>query len=177
MSETVSQYIVRFIADTEQPGAKKLGESQRYISQRLTRSPIGERKVAELRAQDFIDHCRWRIAGGVLPQTVNQDVTYLVGMLKYAVQIWDAPEGCLTAYMKARPLLQKQQLIGKGNPRTRRPTPEEIERLLAHFDAQAKHRQTKIPMRAIVEFSLLTARRISETCRIRWEDLDHDKRI
>jgi integrase len=177
MEETVEQCIERFIKDTEQPGAKRLGGSHKYILRRLQRAPIGQKKLSELRAQDFIDHCRLRIAGGVLPQTVNQDVTYLVGMLKYAVQIWDAPEGCLTAYMKARPLLQKQQLIGKGNPRTRRPTQDEIDRLCAFFDAQAKHRHTRIPMRAIVEFSLLTARRISETCRIRWEDLDHDKRI
>lgn len=175
--ETVAAYIRRFMRDAEQPGAKPQGGSHRYILMSMQRAPIGAVMVGELKAQDFIDHCRWRIAGGVLPQTVNQDITYLAGMLKHAVHIWDAPESCLAAYRKAQPQMVKQQLIGKGMPRTRRPAPEEIQRLLEHFDAQAKHKQSRIPMRAIVEFSLLTARRISETCRIRWEDLDTEKRL
>lgn len=174
---TVASTIRRFIVDTQQPGAKPLGLSHAYTLKRLARSPIGEIRIAELKPQDFLDHCRMRKAAGIQPQTVQQDITYLSGVLKHAVQVWDEPEDCLSAYRKAQPLLVKQQLIAKSNPRTRRPTPEEIASLLAFFDAQANHGNTKIPMRAIVEFSLKTARRISETCRIRWDDLDAEKRL
>lgn len=174
---TVASTIRRFIRDTEQPGAKPLGLSHSYTLKRLARSPIGELRLEELKPQDFLDHCRARKAAGIQPQTVMQDMTYLSGVLKHAVQVWDVPEGCLSAYKKAQPLLVKQQLIAKSTPRTRRPTPEEIAALLAFFDQQAKHKNTKLPMRAIVEFSLKTARRISETCRIRWDDLDTEKRL
>jgi integrase len=174
--ETVAAYCRRYIMDSEQPGSKEMGASQRYILMAMGRSPIGAVQLTDLKAQHFVDHCRWRIARGVQPQTVKQDVVYLAVVLRHAVQIWDAPESCFTAYVRARPLLVKQRLIGGGQPRTRRPTQDEIDRICAHFDAQAKHKQTRIPMRAIVEFSLLTARRISETCRIRWEDLDTEKR-
>lgn len=174
---TVASTIRRFIVDSEQPGAKPLGLSHGYTLKRLARSPIGELRLEELKPQDFLDHCRMRKADGIQPQTTNQDITYLSGVLKHAVQVWDVPEGCLSAYKKAQPLLVKQQLIAKSTPRTRRPTPEEIELLLAFYDKQAEHKNTKIPMRAIVEFSLKTARRISETCRILWDDLDHEKRL
>lgn len=176
LGETVAAYCRRYIMDSEEPGAKGMGSSQRYILMKVQRSPIGEVRLADLKAQHFVDHCRLRIAGGVQPQTVKQDVVYLAVVLRHAVQIWDAPESCFAAYTKARPLLAKQRLIGVGHPRTRRPTDDEIDRLCAYFDEQAKHKQTRIPMRAIVEISRLTARRISETCRIRWEDLDVEKR-
>jgi integrase len=76
------------------------------------------------------------------------------------------------AVVSAMPLLKKYQLIGKSRPRDRRPTQAELDTLLAYFDTQAGHKQAKIPMRAIVEFSLLSARRISETCRLRWGDVN-----
>lgn len=174
---TVACLIRRYIVDSEQPGAKPLGVSHCYTLKRLTRAPIGAIQVDRIKPQDFLDHCRMRKAAGIQPQTVQQDMTYLSGVMKHAVQVWDESEACLAAYRKAQPLLVKQQLIAKSTPRTRRPTPEEIASLLAFFDKQSTHKNTRLPMRAIVEFSLLTARRISETCRIRWEDLDHDKRL
>lgn len=174
---TVASTIRRFILDSEQPGAKPLGLSHRCTLNILARSPIGEVRLDELKPQDFLDHCRMRKAAGIKPQTVNQDITYLSGVLKHAVEMWDAKESCSLVYKKAKSLLVKGQLIGKGTPRTRRPTPEEIALILAFFDKKALHHNTKIPMRAIVEFSLKTARRISETCRLRWDDLDHEKRL
>lgn len=174
---TLAALIERFIVESRQPGARKLGDSYGYTLRRLQRAPIAAKQHTALKPLDFIDHCKARRASGVLPQTILQDMTALCGVLRHAAEVWEMPDTGLAAYRKAKPLLMRQQLIAKAQSRDRRPSADEIERLLAHFDEQAKDPRTKVPMRTIVEFSLVSARRISETCRLRWGDVDAEKRL
>ena len=156
-----------------------MGASHVYSLRLIQRSPLGAKLPEEVKAVDFLDHCKRRRSAGVKPQTVNQDMTYVSGMLKYALEIWEQPgaEQAYAAYRKAKPQLVREQLVGKSQPRDRRPTPEELNALLAHFAlAPKKNRRDIIPMVPVVKFSYLAGRRISETCRILWADLDHEKR-
>jgi len=174
MKTTVSQLIERYILEAAQPGSRPIGSSQLYTLRQLQRAPIAAKRHVDLKAVDLIEHCKARRATGVLPQTINQDITYLSGILKYAFEVWELPDAGYVAYRRAKPQLVKQQLIAKAARRSRRPTADELERLLEYFrDQDAKSR---IPMAVITEFSVLTARRISETCRLRWGDIDHEKR-
>ena len=156
-----------------------MGLSHRYTLRTIQGSPIGAKSPEDLKAVDFLEHCKRRKAAGVQPQTISHDVGYLSGMLKYAVEIWEHPEAELAyaAYRKAKPQLIREQLIAKSMPRDRRPTQEELERLLARFAQDPKKpRKNIIPMVPVVKFSYLAGRRISETCRILWADIDHEKR-
>lgn len=176
---TIAWLLGRILEERAQPGARPIGTSQGYIMRALQRSPLGMIALAEIKPVDYLNHCRARIAAGAKPQTVNQDATYLGSSLKYAVEILevDGAEVAYAALRKAKPQLVREQLIGKSVPRNRRPTPEELDRLLALFGTPPKHpRKGLIPMVPIVKFSYLTSRRISETCRITWSDLDHEKR-
>lgn len=176
---SIAMMIERFIADRNQPGGRPLGLSHFYTLRTIQRSPFGAKLPEEVKAVDFLDHCKRRKASGVAPQTINQDMTYASGMLKYAVEIWEQPgaELAYAAYRKAKPQLVREQLIAKSQPRDRRPTPEELERLLAHFAQEPrKPRKNIIPMVPVVKFSYLAGRRISETCRILWADVDMEKR-
>lgn len=176
---TVADWIERFVAERNQPGGRKLGPSHAYTLKQVQRAAIGAKHHTELKPVDFIAHCKARRAAGVQPQTIHQDMTYLFGVLKYAFEIWgieSAEEAC-KAYRMAKPQLVKQQLIAKSQPRTRRPTPDELERLLSYFEQPPKKANANfIPMVPIVKFSYLSARRISETCRITWGDVNHEKR-
>lgn len=177
---SVADWIEKFIRERSQPGGRQIGPSQRYTLRRVQRALIGARHHTELKAADFLAHCKARRASGVQPQTIQQDMTYLSGVLKYALEIWeiDTAEGAYAAYRKAVPQLKKEQLIAKSQPRDRRPTPDELERLLALFELPPKKRTKNfIPMVPIVKFSYLAGRRISETCRITWGDIDQEKRI
>jgi len=173
---TVRQLIDRYINEAAQPGSRPIGTSHMYSLRQLQRAPIGAKRHDELKALDFIEHCKARRAANVLPQTINQDMTYISGILKHAFEVWELSDAGYQAYRKAKPQLVKQQLISKAQKRDRRPTPDEIERLLEYFADQDAQPHTKIPMRIICEFQILTARRISETCRLRWGDVDHEKR-
>jgi len=176
---TLADWIERFIAEREQPGGRSIGLSHKYTLRRCQRSPIAAKHHTEVRAVDFLNHCKARKAAGIQPQTITQDMTYLSGVIKYALEIWEIPtaEDCYRAYRKAVPQLKKEQLIAKSEPRVRRPTPEELQQILDHLALPAKvDRASTIPMVPIVKFTYLTGRRISETCRIMWGDVDFEKR-
>ena len=176
---TVANFIERFIGDRLKPGGRALGHSHHYTLRLCQRSPIGAIQHADLKAVDFLDHCKARRADGVQPQTINQDMTYLSGVLKYALEIWEIPtaKDAYDAYKKAVPQLKKEQLIAKSQPRDRRPTQDELDRLLAYLSLPPKKpRKDVIPMVPVVKFSYLAGRRISETCRITWADLNVEKR-
>jgi integrase len=68
----------------------------------------------------------------------------------------------------ARIALKRLGLIGKSNQRDRRPTNDELEKLITHF---ANLRQL-IPMGRIVKFAVATAMRQEEICRVVWSDLN-----
>jgi integrase len=75
---------------------------------------------------------------------------------------------------EARNACAELRLIGKARKRARRPTPRELEQLRDYFARRDKRSQ--IPMLAIMEFGLASARRESEICRLEWCDNDERTR-
>jgi integrase len=109
-------------------------------------------------------------AGGV---TISARAGYLVQVLETAKDVWrlNVP---VEAARSARSALSKLGLIQKSKHRDRRVTDAELERVIAQVERKA----TAIPFRAIVWFSVATAMRISETCRLQWSDMNEaDKTI
>lgn len=159
---------------------KPFGASHLYTLRLLQRLPIGQVKAEQLKAFDLLEHCRGRISGSfgmfdikkVCAATVTQDLTYLRGPFGFAKIGLDLPDVSLVAFVDVKPLLEKYNLVGKGRPRDRRPTNEEISRLMAHFSEAG--RKYEMPMAAITEFQIVTCRRIGETCRLRWGDVDFE---
>ncbi len=176
---SVAWMIQRYVEDMALPGMKALGASHLYTLRRLQRSKIAAKRAGQLKKSDFIDFCKER-RQTVCPATVMQDVNYIGGALKYAAAAWDECEEdathALNALAAARPMLVKLNLIGKSTPRTRVPTDDEIERLLAYFTEQSQKKRTKIHMVPMILFALASTRRISEICRIEHGDIDWEKR-
>jgi integrase len=72
-------------------------------------------------------------------------------------------------------VIKKLGLIRKGNERNRRPTLEELDRLMEHFGRVRENRPSSIPMQKIVAFALFSTRRQEEITLLRWDDLDGDR--
>jgi integrase len=72
-------------------------------------------------------------------------------------------------------VIKKLGLIRKGNERSRRPTIEELDRLIEHFGRIRGHRPSSLPMQKIVAFALFSTRRQEEITLLRWDDLDEDR--
>lgn len=176
---SVGWLLQKLIEERSLPGARRMGDSHASVMRLLQRAAIGAKPFATLRPVDFLDHGKKRRASGVQPPTIMQDMTFLSGTLKYAFEIWELPgaEAAYAAYRKAKPQLVREQLIGKSQPRDRRPTQDELDRLLALAAQEDARPMNQIKMVPIIKFSYLTARRISETCRLRWADVNHEKRV
>jgi len=109
-------------------------------------------------------------AGGV---TISARAGYLILVLETAKDVWrlNVP---VEAARSARSALSKIGLIKKSKHRDRRVTDAELERIVTHVERKA----TAVPFRDIVWFSVATAMRISETCRLQWSDMNEgDKTI
>lgn len=173
---TVAQIIDRYSVDMngthEQIGLKPLGSSHMYSLNKIKRSFLGQKDAAKLTKHDIKDYCIER-RKTVCPATVNQDICYLGGVLKYAPAAWEDCEDVSAAAIEAaRPLLVKYGLIGKSAPRKRVPTGDEEARLLALLAEEDKTSCMKVA--EVMAFALVSTRRLSEICRITHGDIDWD---
>lgn len=167
---TIASLIDRYVVAVAELG-RPVGTSSLFCLRRLQTEPIAKIVAAKLTKQDVVDHARMRIAVPVLPCTVLKDLTAISVVLKYAASAWDDCEGVTAAQLDlAKPFLGKLELIGKSEPRSRRPTDEEHALILEHFREQNKDRRCKIPMDIVADWQRKSARRISETCKLLWLD-------
>lgn len=170
--ELIERYIGEMNGSECRRPVKVLGESHEYTLKRLMRDPIADIEAEALTKHHVKDLANRRIAT-VCAATVNQDITYLGGVLAYAGSEWaDCENVSNAAVLAAKPSLTKHGLIGKSTPRKVRPTGDQIERLMAYFE-QSK---CSIRMQDVVAFGLASSRRISEVCRITHGDIDWDHR-
>jgi integrase len=63
--------------------------------------------------------------------------------------------------------------VGKSNERDRRPTQDELNRLIEYAECNPLQ---FIPLGRIIRFAVATAMRQAEICRIQWSDVDMKKR-
>jgi integrase len=73
----------------------------------------------------------------------------------------------------ARAALKHLDLVGKSNERDRRPTQDELDRLIGYAESNPHQ---FLPLGRIVRFAVATAMRQAEICRIEWSDVDMTKR-
>lgn len=142
--------------------------------QRLLNWPIASRNAPDLTAEDYADHVRMRRESGVSAATVVNDMTWIKQVIDVARTLWGIkidPQ----ALDDARTQMRRLGWAKKSHHRTRRPTSDEIDRIMA-FYRSAEDRML-LPMTEIVAFALASCRRVDEITRLRWSDLDEEKRI
>jgi integrase len=103
-------------------------------------------------------------AGGV---TISSRAGYLIAVLETARDVWrlNVP---VEAARSARKALATIGLIRKSRCRERRVTDSEIQRIVDHLGRKV----TTAPLADVIWFSVASAMRISETCRLEWRDLN-----
>ena len=117
----------------------------------------------------------------VSPSTVGADLSYIKVAMDYARIVWGLDTS--TDFIKdVKYLGERLGIVTKSESVDRRPTLEELDRCLAYFTKEGrpflirtKLPPNMIPMKKIIPFQIFSTRRISETCRIEWSDLDLEK--
>ncbi|GAB3472005.1 hypothetical protein GCM10027398_23580 [Azotobacter salinestris] len=69
-------------------------------------------------------------------------------------------------------LLCRLGMVSRSSERDRRPTGDELDRLLEHFFEMQQRRPSSINMPKVLAFALFSTRRQEEITRIRWDGLD-----
>ncbi|MBA4285428.1 MAG: hypothetical protein C0434_07840 [Xanthomonadaceae bacterium] len=165
-SETVGDLIRRYV--DEFAPVMRWRRSKTADLKRLLTHDIAGKVARHLTSQDLIAHVQARIASGTGPATAGNDLVWLGGVLRTARSVWGMPIAAHVAE-DARDACRRLRLVAPSKRRDRRPTQDEIDRLLAHYRAA---KRVEIPMADIIEFAIASARRESEICRLEWRDLD-----
>jgi integrase len=139
----------------------------------LGRHSLGKLEALTLTSADLIRHVQLRRAEGAGPATVLNDLIWIGVVLRAAKSVKELPVRP-EIVQQARTACRELRLVGKPRKRTRRPTAEELKRLREHF--KSRDRRATIPMQAIMDFAIASARRESEICRLEWHDNDKANR-
>ena len=134
----------------------------------MLKRQLGGLNMIELDRERIIRFGRARAEQGAGPVTLSIDI----GMIKLILSHAAAVHGVSVPVEPidlARIALKRLGLVGKGNERDRRPTDEELAKLIAHFEGNDRQ---IIPMGRIIKFAVATAMRQEEICRVTWSDLN-----
>lgn len=167
--------VADLLREYEQHPNIKVGRSKKSVIAILCRSPIGEVTLAALRSMDIIEHCQMRKAQGVLPSTISKDITGLGVALESAAPLFSIQVD-QTPLSDAKKWLRNMGLISASQKRSRRPTSEEIDRIIGVLQKKALRAYSGAPFHEIFMFSILTCMRIGEVCRIKWSDVSESQR-
>lgn len=168
---TFAQLIDLHLEDMREVG-KVLRRSKRFTLDAL-KAKLGKVKLKDLTRERLIQFGKERAKEGAGPVTLTADVGYLKLVLTHAAAVHGLDVKVEPVDL-ARVALKRLGLIGKSRQRERRPTPDEIRRLLDYFDA---HRRQLILMGRIVRFAIASAMRQEEICRIRWSEVNVEQRV
>jgi integrase len=162
--KTLSELIDLHVTDMTEVG-RPPGRSKAATLEMLKRE-LGELDIAEVDRERLVKFGRQRASQGAGPVTLSMDI----GTVRLVVTHAAAVHGLEISFEPvelARVALKRLGLVGKSNERDRRPTEEELERLIAHFDDNPRQ---IIPMGRIIKFAVASTMRQEEICRVVWPD-------
>lgn len=151
---------------------KAIGRTKAQVLRTIKDGPLGDLKCSEITSRDLVDFAQ-ALGASAKPQTVNNYISHLAAVFAIARPAWgfDLDQ---TAMADAQKVMKRLGLTAKSQERDRRPTLDELDRLLVHFADRRTRRPSSNPMAAIVVFALFSTRRLEELTRITWADFDED---
>lgn len=165
MAKVLKAY--RKLRDESRPIADTSNEH--YMLKALERG-LGALRVATATPQHLVSYANMRREEGAGPYTINMDVSKLGTVMRYGGAALGVPLPDLVG--AARPLLTHLRLIGGGGKRERRPTEDELQRVLAQL-----HTKRGLIYAEAVAFAACSAMRRGEVCAVLRADIDPVTRI
>lgn len=169
---TIRRMIEQYLDEYER--IRPLGKTKSATLNAIKETWLGELDDSALTSQKLVEFAQWRMSkagGGVQAQTVGNDLSHLGAVLSVARPAWGYEVDPL-AMPDARKVLRKLGMVSKSKERNRRPTLEELDKLMEHFFEMQVRRPGSIHMPKMIAFAIFSTRRQEEITRIRWDDLD-----
>ncbi len=156
------------IAKAIKESVKEIGRTKAQVLNTIAESPIGGMRCSKIGSPELVSFAR---SLDVKPQTVGNYMAHLASIFSIARPAWGYPLN-EQAMADARKVLTKLGATSRSKQRDRRPTMEEIDKVMEHFGQIRSKRIDSNPMQAITAFAIFSTRRLDEMCRITWADLD-----
>ena len=147
--------------------AKHLGRTKASVLRLLRDTRLAKMRCSEIKSQHIVTLAR-ELAESRSPATVSGYMTFLNGVFDIARPAWGYPLD-QQAMKDALVVVGKQGLTGRSKKRERRPTIDEMNKLMEFFNGR---KADALPMLKIVAFALYSTRRQAEITRLAWTDLD-----
>lgn len=160
---TLEQAIGKYVEES----LKEIGRTKAQVLNALKGYDIAKMNCADITSADIVDLAT-ALSKGRTPQTVGNYLSHLGAIFAIARPAWGYQLD-ETAMRDAMKVLKRLGKTSKSLTRSRRPTLDELDRLMSYF---MERRAPSNPMHRIIAFALFSTRRQDEIVRIRWSDLD-----
>lgn len=144
------------------------GKTKDQVLRTIKAADIGELRCSQVTSQALVQFAQSIKAQ---PQTVGNYMSHLAAVFAVARPAWGYPLD-KQAMDDARMVLKKLGLVAKSRERTRRPTLDELNKLMDHYSLMQLKRSDAIPMTRIILFAIFSTRRQEEITLIEGKDLD-----
>ncbi len=151
---------------------KQIGKTKAQVLRTIKNEcAIADLRCSQIGATDIVAFAQELTRRGIQPSTVKNYTSHLGAVFAVAKVAFDMPLDP-RAMTDAYPAMKRLGIIGNSLHRDRRPTIEEMTRLIALFRDKTARRRNTMPMAEIAIFALLSTRRQDEILRLRWGDLE-----
>lgn len=164
---TLSEAIDRYIAESQ----RKIGRTKEQVLRTIKTYDISDMRCSKITSSDLVAFAQ---ALPVQPQTRQNYLSHLGAVFAIARPAWGYPLD-RQALKDAFVVTKRLGVTGKGRSRERRPTLEELDRLMTHFGMIRTRRPGAAPMQKIIAFAIFSTRRMEEITRITWSDYHGDR--
>ena len=168
---TLGDAIDRYIQDSH----KTMGRTKTQVLNAIKTFDIADIACEDISSSDIVDFAKQKLETGVQPQTVGNYLSHLGSVFTIARPAWNLPLD-RSAMEDAWRVTERLGFTGKSKERDRRPTLDELDLLMKHFEDRSERRPTSVPMHRIIAFGIFSTRRQEEIVRIQWKDLDKKNR-
>jgi integrase len=163
---TLGEVIDRYIKESK----KEMGRTKAQVLGAIKGYDLANMKCSEV-GSDEISAFANELVKERDPSTVGNYLSHLSAVFAVAKPLWKYPLNHQTI-KEAMVALRKLGIIGKSKQRDRRPTLDELDKLMTHFGLIRARRPSSTPMQATIAFAIFSTRREDEITRIAWADLD-----
>jgi integrase len=164
---TLELAITRYVAANQ----KKIGRTKAQVLGAIKAMDIAQMQCIEIKSQHIVELAQTLFDGDREASTVGNYLSHLQAVFRIAKPAWGFEldrremEGALE-------VTKSLGLTSKSNQRTRRPTLDELDKLMTHFGGVEARREGTAPMQKIILFAIFGTRRQEEITIIKWKDLE-----
>jgi integrase len=166
LADAIERYVTESV--------RKIGRTKAQVLRGIKEHDIAQLACSKITSADVVAFARALLARPMKPQTVQNYLSHLAAVFAVAKPAWGYPLD-RQAIKDAMTVTKRLGVTSKSRSRDRRPTLEELDKLMNHFGVITARRPGSVPMQKLVVFALFSTRRLEEITRIRWNDYDANR--